>query len=559
MENFSKKQHEVNNMKKTKLLTVVALVLVAVFALSSCASTVKDLSKIYNASYEFKDTSYKSISEIGFADYEVVNSNGAFVVFETQEETKKGDVYNVIAIYSLLSEQVVKEIEYAEDEYVYDISFCDSIPVVAITSTTIPDVDVEEEVVEEAEVTKTYIDAKGNELLTIDPACEIGAPKWISDDLVVINQVLYTVNEKTGALKKDKSIPAYVSVDDMFKMGEYYYSGGEGAVVIYDNSFVPVASYVLPSYANTVSEAVFNDGSILIQYMVDLPEEAVFFDLYVDGVKNNLFSKLIKVDGKVKDLDLDYIVQDSTPNFDLYDEAKAKDCEFTGEFENIAFISRIEDKRVDTNSDNWEAVLMDNNAKVKKSLMIVDGQTDIPEMFAKDLYLVDTVYGKAVVDNEGAVLFQVTNDDLSYGAAYGYIIGETAIYDTKFKVAYDLLANDAEILTVINETIFIKAGDDENYSIITLCGGKKTDVFTYDAEEDVTFEITAYGYVIHEMGEDKKGNVYSNYSYYNEEGTLLIETESALSIVAAGEDKIIVSMFEDDGDEMVKVYYVIKK
>ena len=536
-------------MKKFKLLaTFAAMTLVLAMVLSSCAA-VKDLSEIYNAEYKFKEESYKTATEISaLSDYTFVNANEYFGTFRKYNEKKDT---TTLALYSFVKNEVIKEYKITED-ITYSVDFVSfQMPIAVVTSTTIPS-DEDEETV----VTKMYIDATGSELLTIDPELETGSPDWIAEDLVLINATLYNVDLKTGAVTKKMSVPANVSTESMYKVGDYYYTMDDGACIIYDDNFAPVATYIAPSYAEEVGElAVMNDGSVLFQYVVERPEDAMAYDLFFDGIKYDLVSVIVTVEGKVKEVALDYIVMNCYPNFALYDEdADADENEFTAEFENIALIAKIEDKRYDENSDNWEYVLMNNKAKVEKSLMLVDGQTDIPEMIAADLYLVETVYGAALITGAGDVKTYLTNTDFDFTAADGYFIDETAIYNTEFTMVYDLGANDAEVIGTVNETIFIKAGDDDSYTIVTLCGGKEATVFTYDDDEDVDFFMTAFGYVIVEEDDDE-----TTYTYYNEAGAQLLETERSANVVVTAKDKIVVSVVEGDAGDTETVYYAISK
>ena len=533
-------------MKKFKLLAFVAMTLVAVMVLSSCAFTVKDLSKIYNTEYDFKDTPYKSSTEISaLTDYEFVTGHQFFGVFKKYDEKK--DVTK-LALYSFVKNEVIKEYK-TDDEVEYSVDFvAHEFPIAVVTATTIPS---EED--EEAVVTKTYVDATGNEFLTIDADLEVGTPNFLSEELVIINQTLYTANAKAGTVAKKMSVPATVSTDSMYKVGDYFYTIGD-AVIIYDESFVPVATYIAPSFAEAVGElVVMNDGSILVQYVIALPEDAVFYDVFYDGVKYELVSNILSVDGKLKEVSLDYIVMSCVPNFAVYDE-NDDDNMFVDGFENLACIARIEDKRFDENEDNHEYVIMNNNAKVEKSLMLVDGQIDLPEMIAPDLYLVETVYGAALITGNGEIKHQLTNTDFEFTSADGYFVGETAIYNTEFNMVYDLGANEAEVLGTINETIFVKAGDDESYEIISFCGGKQTSVFTYDEDEDISFTMTEFGYVIVEEDDDE-----TTYTYYNEAGTQLLETERPATVVIRAKDKIVVSVVEGDSGDTETVYYAFTK
>lgn len=538
-------------MKKFKLLAFVALALVAVFALSSCG-TVSNFNKVFNEEYDLSIDPYKTATKISdVKDFGVANANEHFVVF-----TKADDDGNVeTSVYSLLTNQVIKTVE-SDEDVVYTVDFLDyGMPICVITSTTIVDADEDdkdEKKVEEPVVTRMYYDAKGTQILSVKADAEAGEPKPLyGSDYVIINAGVYEIDYKTGSVTFVKNVPAYVSTDGLYGFnGEHFYAVNDTTIIIYDADFAPVSAWTAPSYVEDYAPFILNDGNVLIQYRVELAEDAKFYDILEDGVKYNLVTKVLTLKGKEKTLPLNYVIVELTPNCHYYDET-ADENEYTDKFENIAVIAKIENHMVDDDDANLDIVFLNNSGVIGQSLKVVEGQyPELPEMIGEDLYLVETVYGDAMINGKGEIKFQITNSEVEiYGE---YILATNAIYDLSFTKIYDLGASDAEIMDMFGGHIFVKEGTEDDYKIIVFGknGSQKT-VFTYDEDEDIYFTLVyGIGYAIYEYDDEEV-----EYDYYAVDGTKLLTTTSEAHRVASGNDTVILSVLDDEE----VIYYVIKK
>ncbi len=532
-------------MKKIKFLALIALALVAVMALSSCGK-VSDLNKIYNEEYSFEEKDYKTVTTVSeLKGYDFVMSRSGLAVFEKydaeDDETKT-------AIYSFDKNSVIKTYKSTESVS-YEVTF--AYDVCVIVKTTFVDGDIDT-------VTKTYMDATGFEFLVIDEELEKGEPTYVSEELIIINGTLYNIDVESGAVSKNMTIPANVSLNDIYGWDDYYYSVDETTVVIYDEEFEVIATWSAPSYVDYVGFCVFESGDVLAQYSVELAEDAMFYDYLEDGVKYDLVSKIITVKGKERTVDLNYVVSYIFPNYYLHDDdLESEENTFTDDFANIAYIWRIKDKKIDYSEFNADVVLMNNNGSVQQSLKMIDGQlAALPMKIAEDLYIVDTLYGSALINSKGEIQKKITSDEnFDYTAAYGYIIGESAIYDTSFKLVYDLDANNAE-WTVVGNTIFVEAvDDDDTTTVLSFCGGKQKEIIKFEEDSDYDFFCTEFGYCISEIDGTE-----ATFTYYSANGTKLVETEAPIIYVASDEDKIIAYAHDyDDLTDIKKVYYLISK
>lgn len=515
-------------MKKLKLLGLLAMMLVVATVLCACGN-LGNLNKIFNEAYNTDAKLFKEAAEIeDLKDFTLKVSNSNFAVFAKEKDQK---------VYNFNTQEVVATYT-NEEKTTYAIELLAGVPAYCVTKTA------------DKTTSKAYYDATGANFANVDDvekAIDANA-KVVGDNLVIINAVAYIADLAEGKFEEKGAVPAYVSYENFTAFnGEYFYLINDGIIIIYDIDFKPVATWAAPSYAINATPNVLNNGAVLVQYSVVLDEDAKKFDYYMGGEKFDLVSLVINTKGKVKDVDLDYVVMELNANSYYYDDAKTEEENaFTDKFENIAVIARIEDQKIDANPTNWDLVLMNNSGKAQKSLKLVDGQivydkNDIilPTKLTADLFEVTTTYGTAIINNKGKVQFAATAD-VNYFGGYFYVAGR-AIYDLEFNVVYDLIENDAAIIGMTGNTIFVTATtekkDDAAVKTETLAfiggaaEGEVVDTWEKDGKNDKIFKIESSidGYSIYDP-EAK------TYTYYAADMTELLEAKAEIKFVAAGND-----------------------
>ena len=557
-------------MKRSKIILCIAALLLFAVLLSSCGATkispIKNLSKVLNADYDLAYESYKEGSELkelkGYkpvmhyndatGDEELYHSDEFLIFFKVETDGKTTQ-----KVFSFRSGSVILELKNTKDtaysvDFVEDQLTGEDQPVFVVTKTVI-DTESEEEDVE-PEVTYTLYDATAQEVAK----SEIASDVKVVADYIIFNYVAYTA-DKDGKLTKAFDLPEYMNVDFIVYYNDvYFYSADEMGVYVYDTQFNRVSAWFVPEYDDEslydLDMFILNNGDILVQYMVVLDEDAAKYDIttVVDGetLKIDLASVLVSAkNGKAKTLELDYIIDNIESNYDLYDEDE-DDNAFTNGFENIAYICPIVDGKILNSPADRDVVLMNNKAKITKSLKVVDYQVaEVPTKISDGRYAVSTLDGgMVVIDEKGEVIHSINNfgfDDI-VGA---YFVGERAIYDMDLNVAYDLAVKNVEVVEVIGDTIFIKKGTAKEYSIISLCGGEEKTVYTYteDTEKLLVFTNGMY-YLVDEDG---------NYEYFNEKGESLVKISDEHGVFAKSEEHgVIVFKTADIVDAK---YYVIKK
>lgn len=555
-------------MRKTRIFALLATVLVVAMLLTACAvSSAKSFDKVLNPDYDASEKLWASAAAVSeLADYSLDESNGTFAVF-TKANEETGAL--TTKVYSLLAAKVIVTVTDTETTS-NSVSISWEMPIVTVNAVTTTEATEETEA--KTTTTTTLYDAQGTQLATASFDEDTAQSQYAKvtpiamADLVVINYVAYEVDEETGAFTKKMDIPEYVmldgDVDDIEVNDDYYYVYAYDTVSVYDKEFNLVSVYTTPSYAVNEGMFVLNNGDILVQYSVELDEDAKEFDYYkaAEGfsMKMDLVTLVVDAEkGTAKEVDLDYEIYYVMPNYDLYDEEDDNNY-YNDKFDNIAYVYPIVDQKIDYSDAAEDIVLMNNKGKVKKSLKIVDGQTaSLPVKIADDLYRVQLLSGGyALTDIDGDVKKVINSYMTQIGS---YFVGDRGIYDLELNLVYSFVDNniipmyDDASYDYVGDTIFVMVGTEDKYTVEAFCNGEQKTVFSYDAENETNgaFEMMEFGYEILTTDGD--------YKYYNAAGTELLTTTTAITYVAMAEDTAIYMEMATVEDVQKPTYYVFSK
>ena len=533
-----------------KILALVASILCLVMILASCGSikTAK-IEDYLNPEYTPEDIVLKKSNYISELEgYELTETNGSFAVFTKitlPNLTKNPDAKTTVS-YKLFSIAANKVIASAAGTNINcEFSFDENAPIAIIEKTT-----YNTKTGDILETDYTAYDAAGTQLVSSTRA--ISGATQFADDLILFNNVAYQEDEETGALTKIKDIPEYVALAEYLDYNDnYFYAGDDNNVVVYDRDFNFVASWSAPSYAaeEMCIMHLLNDGNLLIQYYYELDSDSAKYDVYEVNetgitVKYDLVSLIFNPEkNSVKELDLDYLVYNVTTNAELQKEYEEGNSEFSAEFENIAYICPIVDKKLDYSDDAMDLVIMNNKAGAMQSLKILDNQsTSAPRKVATDLYAVSLKIGYALINGKGEVINVINNESLELKD--DYIVGEQTIYNYDLTVAYDLAGNDASVLGYMGDSILVRSNRSKGYDILLLTEGNQKTVYSY-TKKTTTGTNTTTTEVVVEFLYDEGNDFYcihnsvSGYAYYNANGDLIISTQQPLTVVASYENTVL--------------------
>ncbi len=560
---------------KRKLLALISTLLVLCTMLVSCGS-VSSVGKVLNKKYDLSPDIYKSAVDLSeLEDYYYSRSSEEFALFYKSEGTDM--TYKVL---SMRGGSIVGTFTTSENTF-YGIDFIGYTPAFLVSKAVV-DTDAIDKIADadkKTAVSDIVASLVGGEL-SIDDAldsaleafvdttytlydatgAEVASSTKVNDarqyaDMVIFDCVAYDINEKKGTLSKAATIPEYMNIGSCdFYDDEHFYIVDDNRLTVYDRSFNLCFTYVAPYHGDESIQGdvynfnLLNNGDVLLQYTVTLDEDAKRYDMiYIEddvSYKTDLVSKLISVkSGKAKDINLDYIVSTILTNKDLYDENKSEEKNrFNDKFDNIAIICPIENRKLMLSDADIDIVLMNNDARAKKSLKMVDGQTaDIATKIGEDKYLVKTLDGGSVIIKAGGKVLNVMNQSLELCGSY--FIGTRAIYNRDLSVAYDLYENDAEVYLTLNTAVLLKKTTDVGYDIIKLIDGKEPEtVYSHNDSESKTEFLAEDGdnfYVIKTSE--------SEYSYYNEKGESILVSKTMLSEIAISYTHTSLLMMSTDG------------
>ena len=516
-------------MKKLKFILLLSIVIALIMTFNACSESVAiapSFDAVLNADYKPQVEKAENVAEIKeLSGYQFLEAKGEFMVFV------KGDADTGIgkAVFSTRNKRVVYVSEPTFSESV-DITLTSTICAFTVTRTRFI-ANEEYDLHEVSDVSCELYDSTGALVAQIKGA---SAKPVMFADTVLFNRVSYSVNSENGSLSKISEIPENLYIEDCSDWNdEYFYTYGE-TVNVYNRNFKHVYSWTIPSWGDYLSKNVLNDGSVLVQYTRPLDNNAEEYDLYemVESTgevkKLDVYSVLLDPNNRSeRELKLDYIVNQITTTDELLRASEGNGI-YRDDIENIAYIYKIVDQQIDYSDASADIVLMDNKGKIKKSLKIVESQkAALPTCIGENVYVVPTAYGSAIIDINGNVLNQITNNIVQ--TVGENIVSEDVIYTLGMEEVYSLYDNSAEIMTRLNGTLFLKKESDDGYKIIAIRGNEQKEIFAYNAASTET----VYFDELEDVGCYALCNVtQGEYRYYNSMHELLYTSQYRLDKVA---------------------------
>ncbi len=530
-------------MKKFRLLALLLALTMVLCALASCAKDPEDTetgtddtgateapttyADILNTDYQTADeviAAMTAVTELnGYELYEVnyeymYNENVA--VFSKIDNSDPSNPITNYKLFSFLAGKVVLTLT-KNNSVSYTLSLDDATSTLKATkvATTYTN-----SIPTGSKTTYHLYDASGAEI--VNQSTPITSLSTLHD-WVICDNVVYTVNEDTGALTKKGMLPINLSTSASYKYktdSHLYATIDNTYIKVMDYDFNTVAMWSKPvSAMDSFNYFVLNDGNIIIQYVKQLEKDATNYDFYEfsiigDTLKFDLVTEIFSITEKTsKTIDFNYKLDNSFSY-----KAVAKTEKYAEKFENIATVYPIIDKRVSSNDAEMDFVLLGNDGSIGKSIKLTEYQNGLPTKIAPDVYRVSTLYGYALVDVTGKVISQLT----AYPEMVGvYWINAYGIYDTSFNLVYDFKEKNAVPVRNIGDAIFVKqyasADNHNDYTILSFYNGTTTEISKYNSADanHVTFDYI-YGLDLCYLHNSEN----NEYKYYNTSGTLLTTT-----------------------------------
>jgi len=516
-------------MKKVKIFGILSLLLVAAMLFAACGGEAAGLKRaasydvVLNPDYNLY-TNMKTLSRAidRLDDYTLTQSNENFAVFEKEDdENPKATNLKVLSLRT--GAIIVSQI--TDEETEYSVSLSETTPTFILCRRYGNNLN---------KTRYTLYDTAGNAVTSTSSSQ--GNPSVFAD-MILYGTTLYKEDEN-GNLTEVKTISENVSLTapDDYSEGYFYYTTKYG-IDIYDRDFNFTTSWELPhslAYLpnDEIFQGVLNNGNVLIQYAVQLDDDATKYDYTGVGdeiVKYDLCTLILNAQtGKTTTVETNYVFDWLASEYKLSEVDDANNRRYADGFENIASVRPIENKRINTSSAACSYVLVNNNGKVTTSLKLADYQTSgIPSKLADDTYWSSTEYGTAIVDGKGKTLLSINNRDLTIVGEY--IVSERAIYNFSMETVYDLKQNNAKIVSTFDGAILVvEEIKDTTYEILRFRDGEISTVCTIDLSDktaedsnNATYDANAGYYAVYRAATDE-------YTYYNAKGETLLKGDYKL-------------------------------
>ena len=426
-------------MKKTKILSVLTLILMLLLTLSSCGG----------AFLENIDFSYNSLPVYSGA-VEVTNISGTVsdygntvvYLYDTSNRTHK--VYNINTGNVVFTKELGALDTRSVDIEIFRFRDQDLFIVRVDNSGELESLSLH--------------DQNGTLIATSTKETEL---KTLCDELVVFDNAVYTLGkngfEKTADLDGNiRRLPIESNFDAIYVSKKYVYAVDDGQITVYTKKGEFKYGYTAPSYAENTSFSVLDNGRIVVQYLKELPDQSDKFDVIMNGVKSDLVTQIIDPsNGKIKNKNVDFVIMGIISS---YQASISNNSTFKKDFNgNIAAIIPIENDGF-VNSDNFKLVELYNDLKIRADFSDV---FDYNVGFGEFLIVSDGVmavaddFGNLVfIKKNGKIIATLKNDSLHYSERF--IVTDTAIYDYGMNTLYEFKKNGYEFATLSKMFVILK-------------------------------------------------------------------------------------------------------
>lgn len=530
-------------MKKTKLLSLFALLLLTALLLVSCGGTGAGRTELSDL-----------LDEGATADAEIYGNFTAVTGLDgVLLRAHRGDLYYFVAdastgtkhiVYNAATDKILttKTNYYNEEFSVVLLSGEDgrtgeaSLSAYILASLYLVSG-------ETSHATLTLFSADGTEVARRryekdEVAAGMSAPYEAALDLVLFDGVLYRAEGQGLVRVREVSpfdgMPELASLD--CRVDKYYYRRDGGEVRVYDTALSPISTYRVPAYASLEALEILGNGNLLVQYRYEVDPMAEDYDLFdpADGKKYCLVTEIVTAkNGKTKEIRCDYLLGDIlTPTATMLTRAGIAE----GKISQVAAATRITERRADE-----DVLLLINGKGGLSELADFRGEpmTLGISLVADDRFRIETEEAAYLVDADGGVLGDVSG--LSFFGEY--LSHDGKLYDCDLALRYDgksagmeayrALGRDAVLLRKENTN-----GDYEYY----LYGGGATPR-RIDGDYSTAFFGTEAGfYILRDTG----GST-TTYRYCRADGTVALSVSEPLTHLAEARDYLLYTAKRTDG------------
>lgn len=542
-------------MKKTKLLSLLSLLLLLGMLLVACGGTGADtveVGDLLDKNAAPMTATYGSITQVdGLSDVSSRGSAGVLYYFTTTVEVgsvqrTKHIVYNAATNTILLTLTDSATLKYNVEllsGYSYELDeeyFC-----AYVLGSVNYDYEGDPTGSEVALYTAdgTRVDSV---TYTKDEMQTASRSYSYNLDLVLFDDVLYRATNEGFEVLCEASpfavLPSITALDE--KVGKYYYAAEDGRVTFYDLSLELKSSYEIPAYAEDVVTVPLSNGNLLIQYKYIEDVLSDDYDYLDDGVKYQLVTEIVKAkNGKAEQIPCEYLLDNDIDRVspELYGFKE-------GKVSQIAEAIKITDRRVGEET----LLLISEEGKLSEVAPFHGEQVNYITLVAEGLWELETEDHSYLINRKGKILA-----NLSSASCYRSAIScDGKLYDYDLNEIYDYKANGMEYVTSSQGSIVFRkeVGDSYEYDYYLFTGSSTLRKIADAQNDDVSYYGTFNGgYILRDMSETT-----TKYVYYNADGSVALTlrnpnswTTNTLSSFAWGETYTLYTAKNADGDTVV--------
>lgn len=406
---------------------------------------------------------------------------------------------------------------------------------------------------EDGETTYKFLDYNGKTIVRKEGSSEEATSSYNSTftrgdygvHYFTIGDTKYAMNAETYEILHQADGDMFINRPMFDKVVENYgYVGSGNSIYVYDLNEWIECVYVAeaPSYWTDAKAFVLDNGKILTQASVRLPDDAVNYDYLTEDSER-----------KTAKYDIVYMVTDPSTGtqtnveFGYMITGEADKDAYTENALNVFTVNPVKNRRIDENQTL--TLVTDNDMNVLYSYKAVAlGQNESKmQLVADGLFLSEIVYGDGttadiIVNEAGGITYLPRN----YQVSGGFVLAGGKAYDWQMNLKLDLEENDYKVYDSNEAGLFLTKYDGEEGT---------TDYYFYapsmnapkhigNSEEVSNVSVLGSGFVVVSYDEIEEVNVYS---YYNNNCKRIANfSYNVVSVMELGESGVYLIRLADN-------------
>lgn len=537
-------------MKKFKILSLVAIALVAVMLLSSCGAGSVGIKKLLDPDAETTDNttvlngSYL-IDDLTGAEFE--EQVGDIAYFTVDSDVGGAGVFTKHVLYNVeYGSFIYASTELKTKDVTIDVNeTANGVGYFTVTTHTWQ--------LDEKDVKKVGSDNYITELFTGN-GIELAETNRDEEayclyDIVYFNGACYRTDDNGGLSYAFDYSPLAAIPEIDSKYYDRYYEVNEYLLSVYDENLALVSTYYFPTYIENRTYTVLENGNVWLQYSYLADQYSDEFDVMDEsGEKYIIETKIIDVKkGTEKDVDTDYLVShvyNVEMLFDIFGRDTVTGMKYD-EYPIVGMAFAIENRRMPAREygREYRYITISKDGKVKEFEPFNGENVAGISFVAQNRWVVSTMNHRYLIDADCEIIGDISNAR----EMAGFLVCDGKVYDYDLNEMFDYGSRKYTLHDATESAIIFK-NTEGDYILYT--GGSNTSVIVDHIETTSLltppYRIQNMGavneryYVVNETYVKATGADYK-YKVYNESGMSIGEFEFTVGKVCETDSAVILS------------------